>query len=73
MSFTITYKNGHVGGNVGSDTLTITDSPLVLTNQTLGLTDSSSLDFTNASCDGIFVRAPLLTLIHLSKKKISLT
>ncbi|EIE27127.1 acid protease [Coccomyxa subellipsoidea C-169] len=54
VSFTITYKNGHVGGNVGSDTLTITDSPLVLTNQTLGLTDSSSLDFTNASCDGIF-------------------
>ncbi|KAK9915581.1 hypothetical protein WJX75_001126 [Coccomyxa subellipsoidea] len=54
VSFSITYKNGHVGGNVGTDTLTITDSPLVLSNQTLGLTDSSTLDFTNASCDGIF-------------------
>lgn len=53
--FTITYKNGHVAGYVGSDTLTITDSPIVLTNQTLGLTDSATLDFSNASCDGIFV------------------
>ena len=57
VSFTITYKNGHVGGHVGHDTLTISDSPIVLTNQTLGLADSASLDFSNASCDGIFVSA----------------
>ncbi len=55
VSFTITYKNGHVGGNVGHDTLTISESPIVLTNQTVGLADSATLDFSNASCDGIFV------------------
>ncbi|BDA44437.1 Cathepsin D [Coccomyxa sp. Obi] len=54
VSFTITYKNGHVGGSVGHDTLTISESPIVLTNQTLGLADSATLDFSNASCDGIF-------------------
>ena len=42
-------------GQVGADTLFITDSPIVVTNQTLGLTTSSTLDFTRASCDGIFV------------------
>ena len=45
-------------GQVGADTLSITDSPIVVTNQTLGLTTSSTLDFTRASCDGIFVRTP---------------
>ena len=59
-SFTITYKRGIVQGQVGSDTLSITDSPIVVTNQTLGLTTSSTLDFTRASCDGIFVSLSLL-------------
>lgn len=45
-------------GLVGSDTLSITDSPIVISNQTMGLTTSSTLDFTRASCAGIFVSLP---------------
>ena len=61
-SFTITYKRGIVAGQVGADTLSITDGPIVISNQTFGLATASTLDFTRASCDGIFVRslAPFL-------------
>jgi hypothetical protein len=55
VQYTITYKKGHVGGNIGMDTISITETPIVLTNQTIGLTDEATLDFRNASCDGIFV------------------
>ena len=55
-SFTITYKRGMVEGQVGADTLSITDGPIVISNQTFGLATSSTLDFTRAACDGIFVR-----------------
>ena len=55
-SFTITYKRGIVEGQVGADTLSITDGPIVISNQTFGLATSSTLDFTRAACDGIFVR-----------------
>ncbi|CAK0736944.1 hypothetical protein CVIRNUC_000829 [Coccomyxa viridis] len=53
-SFTITYKRGMVEGQVGADTLSITDGPIVISNQTFGLATSSTLDFTRAACDGIF-------------------
>ncbi len=66
-AFTITYKRGIVQGNVGADTLSITDSPIVITNQTLGLTTASTLDFTRASCDGIFVRLLLISCILLDR------
>ena len=46
-------------GYVGKDVLTLTDTPVVLQNQTIGLTTASTLDFTRASCDGIFVSSPL--------------
>lgn len=49
-------------GYVGKDVLTMTDTPLVLRNQTIGLTTGSTLDFTRASCDGIFVSRPFLLL-----------
>ena len=56
-------------GQVGADTLSITDSPIVVTNQTLGLTTTSTLDFTRASCDGIFVSphsyTDVITLAHI--------
>ena len=55
-SFTITYKRGIVEGQVGADTLSITNGPIVISNQTFGLATSSTLDFTRAACDGIFVR-----------------
>ena len=59
-SYAITYKGGQVFGAVGSDVLSLTQSPITLMNQTFGLTDSGTLDFSHASCDGVFVRAPLL-------------
>ena len=48
-------------GYVGKDVLTLTDTPVVLRDQTIGLTTASTLDFTRASCDGIFVSRPPLT------------
>lgn len=57
VQYTITYKKGHVGGHIGTDTLSITDTPILLANQTIGLTTETTLDFGNATCDGIFVSA----------------
>ena len=54
-SYIITYKGGQVLGSVGTDVITMTQSPLSLYNQTFGLTNDSTLDFSRASCDGIFV------------------
>jgi hypothetical protein len=57
-SYVITYKSGQVMGKVAKDVISLTSSPITLMNQTFGLTDNGTLDFTRASCDGIFVRPP---------------
>jgi cathepsin E len=56
--FQITYGTGSVAGFVGSDVLTLGDTPggpkLSVVNQGFGIVFDSSMDFLSASCDGLF-------------------
>lgn len=59
--FSITYGTGEVTGRVGYDTVTLGDrGSLSIISQGFGQVLSSSSDFLTASCDGLFVRSPLL-------------
>ena len=58
-SFSITYGTGAVTGRVGYDTVTLGDAnAITIPSQGFGQVMASSSDFTTASCDGLFVRAP---------------
>lgn len=57
--FSITYGTGAVTGRVGYDTVTLGDANAIsIPSQGFGQVMASSSDFTTASCDGLFVRAP---------------
>ncbi len=56
MAFFIQYGRGAVLGNVAYDTLTVGQPPLRVTKQGMGLARDTSGAFTDASCDGLFVR-----------------
>ena len=55
---------GAVAGTVAFETLTLGSgsSTIVVPHQGFGMVYDSSIDFLTASCDGLFVRAPLLLL-----------
>ena len=55
-AFFIQYGRGAVQGNVAYDTLTVGQPPFRITKQGVGLARDASDAFTDASCDGLFVR-----------------
>ena len=54
-TFSIDYSLGTVSGHIGLDTLSIGQPPVVVTQQAFGLATASTADFSDTSCDGVFV------------------
>lgn len=57
-NFVIDYSLGQVTGEVAIDVLVVGAPPFIVHEQAFGLATNSTADFTENTCDGVFVRTP---------------
>jgi hypothetical protein len=60
-SFSIDYSLGQVTGEVVIDTVHMGQPNTTFPQQAFGLVNNATADFTNDTCDGVFVSVPVHT------------